>query len=92
LAAALGDEVYIDIAKWHLYLKDAKLHILLAEHLAPLVLSEPIDEAATTEILNQIPVKLAGGRKELPLLDLLPMQSILNLLDVLEKIGKEWRK
>lgn len=92
LAASLGEEVYMDVAKWHLYLKEAKLHILLAEQLAPLVLSQPIDEAATTEVLNRIPVKLAGGRKELPLLDLLPMQSILNLLDVLEKIGKEWRE
>ena len=26
LAVAIGDKVYLDVAKWHLYLQDAKLH------------------------------------------------------------------
>ena len=37
LAAEIGDKVYIDVAKWHLYLKDAKLHTTLAEQVFPLL-------------------------------------------------------
>ncbi|MEM9567703.1 MAG: DUF3181 family protein [Cyanobacteria bacterium P01_E01_bin.34] len=85
LAAEIGQEVYIDVAKWHLYLADAKLHTAVAEKVAPLVDGGAVTEDAVTEALQQIPVKLAGGRTELTLFDLLPMQGILNLLDVLEK-------
>ncbi|MBC6424150.1 MAG: DUF3181 family protein [Hormoscilla sp. SP5CHS1] len=37
LAAEIGDKVYIDIAKWHLYLNDAHLHAVLAEQFYPLL-------------------------------------------------------
>ncbi|MFM6515410.1 MAG: DUF3181 family protein, partial [Microcystis panniformis] len=26
LAAQIGDNIYIDVAKWHLYLREAHLH------------------------------------------------------------------
>ncbi len=90
LAATIGEEVYMDVARWHLYLRDAHLHKLLAEQLAPQVAAGKVDEAAVTEVLQRIPVKLGGGRKELPLADLLPMQSLLNLLDVLEEFSRKW--
>lgn len=90
LAAAIGAEVYIDVARWHLYLRDTHLHTLLAERLAPQVASGQVDEKAVTQVLQEIPVKLGGGRKELPLADLLPMQSLLNLLDVLEEFSRKW--
>ncbi|MCF2971558.1 DUF3181 family protein [Synechococcus sp. Nb3U1] len=90
LAATIGAEVYIDVARWHLYLRDAHLHTLLAEQLAPQVMTGKVDEAAVTQVLQGIPVKLGGGRKELPLADLLPMQSLLNLLDVLEDFSRKW--
>lgn len=35
LAAEIGENVYMDIAKWHLYLSDAHLHTVLAEQLYP---------------------------------------------------------
>ena len=82
LAAELGGEVYIDVAKWHLYLADAKLHMTVAEKLIPLLDAGTIDEDSVTQVLKRIPVKLAGGRTEVSLFDLLPMQGILNLLDV----------
>ncbi|MFS8860509.1 DUF3181 family protein [Synechococcus sp. H60.3] len=90
LAAAIGEEVYIDVARWHLYLRDAHLHTVLAERLAPQVMAGKVDENAVTEVLQGIPVKVGGGRKELPLADLLPMQSLLNLLDVLEEFSRKW--
>ena len=39
LAAEIGESIYIDIAKWHLYLSDAKLHNVVAEKLYPLNLA-----------------------------------------------------
>jgi hypothetical protein len=90
LAADIGTEVYIDVSKWHLYLQDAKLHTQLAELLAPLIVDKKVNEDSVTSILHQIPVKVGGGRKELPLADLLPMQSMLNLMDVLEAYGQKW--
>ena len=37
LAAKIGETVYIDVAKWHLYLNDAKLHVVVAEKAYPLL-------------------------------------------------------
>lgn len=85
LAAEIGENVYIDVANWHLYLADAHLHIVLAERIYPLLEDKSLNEDAVMSILSKIPVKLGGGKKELPLLDLLPMQSQVHLMDVLEE-------
>ncbi len=85
LAAEIGENIYIDIAKWHLYLGDAKLHTPLAEKLLPMVISNDISEDGVTKVLQDIPIKLGGGRKTLPLADLLPMQCQVNLIDLLEE-------
>ncbi|MBF2076594.1 MAG: DUF3181 family protein [Synechococcales cyanobacterium C42_A2020_086] len=85
LAASIGDNVYIDVAKWHLYLRDAHLHTTLAERFYPMLSQGSITENAVVEVLKSIPVKLGGGKAELPLSDLLPMQSQVHLLDVLEE-------
>ncbi|MEO0770266.1 MAG: DUF3181 family protein [Cyanobacteria bacterium J06649_4] len=85
LAAEIGENIYIDIAKWHLYLGVAKLHTGLAEKLLPMVTDDNISEDAVTKVLQDIPIKLGGGRKTLPLADLLPMQCLVNLVDLLEE-------
>ncbi|MDY7008580.1 MAG: DUF3181 family protein [Cyanobacteriota bacterium] len=83
LAAEIGDKVYIDIAGWHLYLSDAKLHTVLAEKFYPILTEEVPSEGQVVEILQGIPIKLGAGRKELPLIDLLPMQCQTELIEVL---------
>jgi hypothetical protein len=88
LAAQIGENVYIDVAKWHLYLSDAHVHTTIAEKVYPLLESNSLNEDAVTDILRGIPIKLGGGNRELPLLDLLPMQSKVNLLDLLEEYQK----
>ncbi|MGI0495014.1 DUF3181 family protein [Alkalinema pantanalense CENA528] len=88
LAAEIGENIYIDIAKWHLYLADAKLHTLLAEQLFPLLESGKLEESAVTQVLQAISVKVGGGKRELPLSDLLPMQCQVNLLDLLEEFQR----
>jgi hypothetical protein len=84
LAAEIGENVYIDIAKWHLYLSNAKLHTVVAEKVYPLLVAKTVDEDEVLKVLQSIPVKIGGGRKELPLIDLLPLQCQVNLVDILE--------
>lgn len=88
LAAEIGENVYIDVAKWHLYLSDAHLHTLLAERLYPMLESNSLQEQEVLQVLQSIPVKLGGGKHEAPLADLLPMQSQVNLMDLLEEFQR----
>lgn len=89
LAAQIGENIYIDVAKWHLYLNDAHLHTVLAQKVYPLLEDDALSEDAVTSILQGIPVKLGGGQTELALNDLLPMQCKVNLLDLLEDYQKD---
>ncbi|MCU0536516.1 MAG: DUF3181 family protein [Hydrococcus sp. Prado102] len=88
LAAQIGENVYIDVAKWHLYLSDAHLHTVVAQKVYSLLEDDELSEDAVIKILRGIPVKLGGGKLEVPLLDLLPMQCQVNLLDLLEEYQK----
>jgi hypothetical protein len=85
LAAEIGENIYIDVAKWHLYLREAHLHTTLAEQIYPLLTSNSLQEDRVVQILQNIPVKLGGGKREVPLADLLPMQCQVNLMDLLEE-------
>ncbi len=89
LAAQIGENVYIDVAKWHLYLNDAHLHTIVAEKVYPLLENDSLSENAVTNILQDIPVKLGGGKTQLALNELLPMQCLINLLDLLEEYQKD---
>lgn len=85
IAAEIGESVYMDIAKWHLYLSDAHLHTVLAEQLYPMLTSNSLDEGKVLQVLQNTPVKIGGGKREIPLVDLLPQQCQGNLMDILEK-------
>lgn len=37
IAAEIGEAVYIDVAKWHLYLSNAHLHTVVAEQVYPML-------------------------------------------------------
>ncbi|MEM8718307.1 MAG: DUF3181 family protein [Cyanobacteria bacterium P01_G01_bin.39] len=89
LAAKIGENVYIDVAKWHLYLNDAHLHTTVAEKVYPLLEDDSVTEDNVTQVLQDIPIKLGGGKTQLALNELLPMQCIINLLDLLEEYQKE---
>lgn len=90
LAAEIGENIYIDIAKWHLFLSNAKLHTVVAEKMYPLLNSKSVDEDQVIKVLESIPVKIGGGKRELPLIDLLPLQCQVNLVDILEKYQTEF--
>lgn len=89
LAAEIGENIYIDVAKWHLYLSNAHLHTVLAEQLYPMITAKAIVEDDVIQVLHNIPVKLGGGKREVPLSDLLPMQCQVNLIDLLEEFQRK---
>lgn len=89
LAAEIGENVYIDIAKWHLYLSDAHLHTVVAEQLYPMLEDGDLDADRVGQVLQGIPVKLGGGKREVPLADLIPMQCQVQLMDVLEEFQRK---
>lgn len=84
LAAEIGDNVYIDVAKWHLYLKDAHLHQTVAEKTYALIENKSLSEDTVTKVLKEIKVPLGGGKVEVPLVDLVPMKCQVSLMDILE--------
>ncbi|MEA5603315.1 DUF3181 family protein [Nostoc sp. UHCC 0252] len=90
LAAEIGENVYIDVAKWHLYLSNAKLHTVVAEQLYPLITSNSVNEDRVLQILGAIPIKIGGGKREVPLIDLLPLQCQVTLVDILEKYQRDF--
>jgi Protein of unknown function (DUF3181) len=89
LAAEIGENVYIDVAKWHLYLAEAHLHLVVAEKVYPLLEKNTANKDTIAAILQGIPVKLGGGKLEVSLADLLPMQCQVNLLDILEEFQRQ---
>ena len=88
LAAEIGENIYLDVAKWHLYLSDAHLHTELAQKLYPLMEDGDLSEDAVSKILEDTTVKIGGGKKTLSLTDFLPMQCQVNLMDLLEEFQK----
>ncbi|MEG4939022.1 DUF3181 family protein [Microcoleus sp. F4-D5] len=89
LAAEIGENVYMDIAKWHLYLSNAHLHTVVAQQLYPMLEDGNLDEDKVGQVLQGIPVKLGGGKREVPLADLIPMQCQVQLMDVLEEFQRK---
>lgn len=85
LAAEIGENIYMDIAKWHLYLSDAHLATVIAERVYPMLASNRLDEGEVIQILKDIPVQLGGGKRQVPLIDLLPTSCQVNLIDILEE-------
>ncbi|APB33065.1 hypothetical protein GlitD10_0751 [Gloeomargarita lithophora Alchichica-D10] len=88
LAADLGDRVYMDIARWHLYLKDAHLDKILAQRLYTQMQQGGLGQDQALGILREILVDIGGGRRQIPLLDLVPVQGQLAYIDVVEDFQK----
>lgn len=88
LAAEIGEQIYIDVAKWHLYLAEAHLHTTVAEQVHPL-LDDGLSSSAIAAILQNISVPLGGGKLNVSLADLIPESSQANLLTLLEEYQRD---
>jgi hypothetical protein len=82
LAATIGEVVYMEVAKWRLYLNDARLHTALAEEIAPLLEANKLDRDALVKCLQSFMVPLGSG-KNLPIIDLVPDRVITQLWEIL---------
>ena len=83
LAAEIGENIYIDVAKWHLYLAEAHLHTPLAEQVYPLLLEDRLSRGELEKILGSLSVTLGEGKRQLPLLELIPASGVARLLALL---------
>jgi Protein of unknown function (DUF3181). len=72
-----------------LYLSDAHLHTVVAQQLYPMLEDGDLDADRVAQVLQGIPVKLGGGKREVPLADLIPMQRQVQLMDVLEEFQRK---
>jgi hypothetical protein len=89
LAAEIGDNVYIDVSNWHLYLKDAKLHTIVAEKALAAIAGKTVTGDTVNAVLAQVNISVGGGRKNLPLSDLLPVTCQAKLLDILQEFARD---
>jgi hypothetical protein len=83
LAADIGETIYIEVAKWHLYLADAHLHQSLAEQFCTLLENGLLEEPQILQVLSDVSVSLGGGKRQLPLIELLPAQGQQDLMEIL---------
>lgn len=86
LAAAIAEDVYLDIAKWHLYLNDAHLHHPLAEKFYAM-LPSGIGASDVKQVLQETMLTVGGGKREIPLIDLIPDICQNRLVDILENFA-----
>ncbi len=89
LAADIGENIYIDVARWHLYLAEAKLHTALATQFYDLLLGSSIQAPAVKAVLEKISVPVGGGQTELPLSQLIPTTGQARLLELLQNWQRE---
>ena len=89
LASEIGKNIYMDIAKWHLYLSDAHLAWTVAERVYPMLANNRLDEKQVVQILEDIPVTLGGGKQQVALIDLIPSNCQVNLMDLLEQYQRD---
>lgn len=85
LAAEIGENIYMDVAKWHLYLSDAHLHTQLAEQIYPLLERGEVAEQDVQQILQKIYVSLGGGKQTISLVNLIPNSGIQDLMKLLQE-------
>ena len=89
LAALIGEAAYLDVAKWHLYLNDAKLHLPLAEQVYPLLQDDRLSLDTLKSCLKDFGVSIGAGQRQIPLLDLLPQTCVNTLYQVLEDYQRD---
>lgn len=90
LAAEIGENIYIDVANWHLYLAEAHLHLPLAEQVYELLTGHQLSSGALDKILGTLPVSLEGGKCQLTLLDLIPTTGQTRLLELLQEYERDF--
>lgn len=89
LAESIGRECYIDIAGWHLFLKDVKVsdvEVSLAQALAQMIGQEMatngFDERNVEDGLRKIPINVGKGKVTITLLEAMPHICVSDLMKI----------
>jgi hypothetical protein len=85
LTRAIADRLYIQVARWHLYLGDAGLADALAIEAAGRL--EQGAGVAARQALEAVQVPIGGGATRLPLARLLPAGQLQDLEELLERFA-----
>ena len=81
LEVSIADQIYLQIAKWRLYLGDAGLAKSLAIECFA-YLDGPPDQAVS-KALKSVKVPIADGTKTLPLEELIPDGQVVELIEII---------
>lgn len=87
--------MYIDVGGWHLFLREVKaakglnLAQALAQQFGQDIASQKYSKNSFEEVLKKVPVKLGGGKAQLPLLDLLPSACVQDLERILADFERD---
>ena len=90
-----GHDVYIDVSGWHLFLREVKaakglnLAQALAQQFGQDISSQKYSSSTLEQVLQKVPVKLGGGKAQLPLSDLLPSACMQDLERILADFEKD---
>ena len=82
LEVLIGDQLFIQVASWHLYLGDAGLAKAVAIECIAKIEEGPA--IAAQKALESIQVSLAGGESSLPLCQLIPPDQVVDLSNLLD--------
>jgi hypothetical protein len=82
LTATLADRLYLQVAGWHLYLKDAGLAEALAIECSSLIDQGAV--VAARQSLEAVQVPIGGGSARLPMARLLPSSQLSDLEEILD--------
>lgn len=95
LADKIGQDCYVDVNGWHLYLRDVKipggnftLAQGLAQQLGPEVQGKGARGVDYQGLLKKVPMKFGGGKVTLPLNDVMPSGCMKDL----EQICEQWER
>jgi len=94
LADRIGRDCYIDVAGWHLYLKDVKVGGAtsmaqgIAQQAGALVLGQGFNSGDIEQFLSKVPVKMGQGKVTLPLSEVMPARCVQDLLDICEDYAR----
>lgn len=94
LSDAIGKECYVDIAGWHLFLKDIKVEgqATMAQALGALLggdmMASGFDDRNVEDALKKIPITLGRGKMTVSLQDVMPSMVVADLKDICEEYAR----
>ena len=94
LSDAIGKDCYVDIAGWHLFLKDIKVDgqatmaQVLAAKLGGDMMSSGFDDRNVEDALGKVPVKIGQGKVTVSLKDAMPAMVVSDLMNICEEYAR----